>query len=267
MIDYQEKETILKADKINLSFGKKIVLRDVSFDIKDVTRAGVSQGQVETIAGRSGIGKSQLFKICAGLGEPTSGTIKIGVDQHIVNAGDVGIVPQNYILFNHRTILKNLLIALNRSGQKLSDKEKTDIINKFAEDFDLLEHLNKYPGQLSGGQKQRTSIVQQILTGNKFILMDEPFSGLDSVMIDKVTKLILKISLMDELNTIVIVSHDISNALAVSDKVLVLAKEEGKEGATITKEFDLKKMGLAWRPDIKRDAEFRELVENVKTII
>jgi ABC-type nitrate/sulfonate/bicarbonate transport system ATPase subunit len=257
---YKEKGTILKADKINLSFGDKKVLRDVSFEIKDITRDNLNQGQIVSLIGRSGIGKSQLFKILSGLNRPTSGEVKIGLNQSIVNAGEVGIVPQNYILFKWRTILKNLVIAAGKNAD-------IELILAYAEDFHLTEHLNKFPEQLSGGQRQRVSILQQMLTGNKFILMDEPFASIDSIMIDKVMKLITKISLMHEENTIVIVSHDISNSLAISDIAFVLAKKDDKEGATITKTIDLKKMGLAWREDIKRDSQFRDLVEDVKGII
>lgn len=267
MITYTEHETILKAIDIDLNFGEKVVLRKVNFDIKNIVRAGLSQGQVISWIGRSGVGKSQLFKICAGLIKPTAGQVKIGVEQKDVKAGNVGIVPQNYILFNHRSIRSNLHIAVNHCGEKLQEKEKQNRIEVLAEEFGLTEHLNKYPMQLSGGQRQRVSILQQILTGNKFILMDEPFSGLDPIMIDKVVNLIRKISLMDELNTIVIVSHDISNAMAISDTTFVLAPEEGKSGATITKVIDLKAMGLAWRPDIKRDQHFRDVVEDIKKII
>ena len=160
-----------------------------------------------------------------------------------------------------------LLIAIDNCIEKVFDKDKLDRVNQFAEEFHLTEHLNKYPMQLSGGQRQRVAILQQILTGNKFILMDEPYSGIDNIMLAKVMQLITKVSLLHEHNTIIIVSHDISNSLAISDLVWVLAKEDDKEGATITKTIDLKKMGLAWREDIKRDSKFRDLVENVKEII
>lgn len=267
MIDYVEKDVILKAESIYLKFGDKLILRDLNFQVKDVSRVGVNQGQVVSIIGRSGVGKTQLFKICSGLMAPTSGTVKIGIGQNLVKEGDVGIVPQNYPLFNHRLIIKNLSIALDNSGQKLKSNERIEIIKKYANDFELGDHLYKYPQQLSGGQKQRVSILQQILAGNKFLLLDEPLSGLDSLMVGKVLNLLVKISLMDEMNTLVIVSHDIRNALAISDLVWVLAKQKDKEGATITEVIDLKKMGLAWDPEIKRNPQFNELVENVRNII
>jgi len=267
MISYSEKEVILKAENVSLSFGDKQILHDVNFEIHDVTRAGVSQGQVVSLIGRSGIGKTQLFKICSGIMAPTKGIVKIGVEQKPVEAGDVGIVPQNYILFNHRSVFKNLLIALDHSDRKLDEKQKKEIIDKHASDFDLSDHLSKYPMQLSGGQKQRVSILQQILTGNKFILLDEPFSGLDAIMVDKVIDLLVKISLMDELNTLIIVSHDIQNSMAISDLVWVLAQDKNHQGATIMEQVDLKKEGLAWRSDIRMDPLFQKQVDRVKSLI
>lgn len=267
MVSYSEKGVILKADDVCVSLDGNPILRKINLEVQDIIREGVQQGQVVSIVGRSGCGKTTLFKALSGLSKPTSGTIKIGFEQKIVEAGQVGIVPQNYLLFNHRLIIKNLRIALDNSGQKLSDKEKTEIIYKYASDFELKDHLYKYPEQLSGGQRQRVSILQQILTGNKFLLLDEPFSGLDSLMVGKVLNLLIKISLLDEMNTLIIVSHDIRNALAISDLVWVLKKEEGKEGATITETIDLKKMDLAWQPDIKRNPQFNDLVEHVRTLI
>ena len=142
--------------------------------------------------------------------------------------------------------------------------EKTELINSYADKFGLKEHLKKYPMQLSGGQRQRVSIIQQILTGNKFILLDEPFSGLDPVIKDKVVDLLVSISELDELNTLIIVSHDIENSLAISDTVFIMANQPNKEGATITEKLDLMEMGLAWNPEIKKDHKFQEIVEHMK---
>ncbi len=260
---YKREKVILKVENVCLTYDKPI-LRDVSFEIHDITRPNVSQGQVVSLIGRSGIGKTQLFKILSGLLTPKSGSVRIGTDLHPVVAGEVGIVPQNYILFNHRTIFDNLSLGLRGSPEKMHDKEKVDVIESYASKFELKEHLKKYPMQLSGGQRQRVSILQQILTGNKFILLDEPFSGLDPVIKDKVLDLLVRISELDEMNTLVVVSHDIENSLAISDTAFILANQEHKEGATITESIDLADMGLSWNPDIKKNKDFQELVIQMK---
>jgi ABC-type nitrate/sulfonate/bicarbonate transport system ATPase subunit len=234
--------------------------------VHNIVRPGISQGQVISLIGRSGIGKTQLFKILAGLIKPGSGTVLVGLDQHPVVAGEVGIVPQNYILFNHRSVQENLRLAMKHASITLSAKEKDDLINEYATKFDLTEHLKKYPLQLSGGQRQRVSIIQQVLTGNKFILLDEPFSGLDALIIDRVMELLLQVSTLHELNTLVIISHDVENSLAISDTAFILAKEKGsdKEGATITETLDLIEMGLAWNPAIRENVKFQQLVSQIK---
>jgi ABC-type nitrate/sulfonate/bicarbonate transport system ATPase subunit len=257
------KEVILQVENVSLTYDKPI-LRDINFSIHNITRPNLQQGQVVSLIGRSGIGKTQLFKILAGLLTPQSGTVKIGSDLHAVKAGEVGVVPQNYILFNHRTIAENLKLGIRGSLNQYSEAQKADLIKDYANRFGLSEHLKKYPMQLSGGQRQRVSIIQQILTGNNFILLDEPFSGLDPVIKDKVVELLVSISLIDELNTLIIVSHDIENSLAISDTAFIMANQEGHQGATITETIDMIHLGFAWNPDIKKDKEFLDLVGHMK---
>lgn len=261
-MNYTKNDVILQVENVSLRYDK-LILRDVNFMIHDIVRPGISQGQVISLIGRSGIGKTQLFKILSGINKPTSGVVKIGKDLHPVVAGEVGIVPQNYILFNHRSVIDNLKIAI-KNNNEIPDKDKEKVIKEYASNFDLKEQLNKYPMQLSGGQRQRVSIIQQVLTGNKFILFDEPFSGLDALMIDKVIELILKVSTLQEMNTLVIVSHDIQNSLAVSDTAFILANQGDKEGATITETLDLIEMDFAWHPDIKKEQAFQYLVSQIK---
>ena len=141
------------------------------------------------------------------------------------------------------------------------------MIQHYAMEFNLEEELKKYPQQLSGGQRQRASIIQQLLKGSDFLLLDEPFSGLDICVLDKVTELLLQVSVSDELKTLIIVSHDISTSVAISDTVLIMGNEAGKEGATIKKEIDLIARDLAWKKDIKKEKSFIETVEEIKACL
>jgi ABC-type nitrate/sulfonate/bicarbonate transport system ATPase subunit len=263
MTEHTKEEVILKVENVSLTYDR-LILRDVNFEVQNIVRPNMSQGQVVSLIGRSGIGKTQLFKILSGLLQPTTGVVRIGDDLHPVEAGEVGIVPQNYILFNHRNIEDNLKIGQRASGVNISSKEAKDMIAGYAERFGLKECLKKYPMQLSGGQRQRVSIIQQILTGNRFILLDEPFSGLDPIIKDKVVELLATISCMHELNTLIIVSHDIENSLVISDTAFILGTQEGKEGATIKETIDLIKMGYAWNPEIRHNKDFKEFVDQMK---
>lgn len=261
---YKLNETLLKLQDINLSFGDNLILRDINYEVKDITRDNNITGQVITLLGKSGVGKTQLMKIIAGLQAPTQGRVLLGKHQVDVQPGLVGMVMQSYPLFNHRTLLGNLELVSD-------DKEK---IMYYCNEFDIVDHLNKYPSQLSGGQRQRTAIVQQLLCSDKFILLDEPFSGLDPVATEKLTQNILKVANQDDENTVIISSHILEPSLEISDTVLMLGhdylvdgdKREKVKGATIKHMFDLASHGLAWTPNIRTNPLFRELIEDIRKI-
>ena len=261
-MNYSKNEVLLRVENVGLQLDGKAILHDVNFSIENIVRPGLSQGQVVSLIGRSGIGKTQLFKILAGIRHPSSGTVRIGEQQVLVEAGMVGIVPQNYVLFNHRTIRGNWQIAMEKSEMDAAGKDK--LMQEYAAHFGLSEHLEKYPMQLSGGQRQRVSIIQQVLTGNKFILLDEPFSGLDAIMVDRITELLLKVSQLDEHNTLIIVSHDIESAVAISDAVYLLGTPDPEKGATMTRAYDLCEMDLAWQPDIRKNPRFQQLLLEIR---
>lgn len=261
MTDCIKTNVLLEAKSIQFSYADKVILRDINFCIKDIVRPGMQQGQVVSLIGRSGIGKTQLFKILSGLQKPGAGSVTIQ-NNKVVQPGDMGVIFQNYYLFEWRTVFQSLFLAA-KQNQLLKGKEK-EMIEKYATDFQLTDELQKYPQQLSGGQRQRVSIIQQLLKGSNFLLLDEPFSGLDICVLDKVTELLLQVSVSDELKTLIIVSHDITTSVAISDTVLIMGNETGKPGATIKKEIDLIERDLAWKKDIKREKAFIETVEEIK---
>lgn len=264
MTDYIKTSVLLEANNIQLSYGGKCILRDINFTIKDIHRPGMQQGQVVSLIGRSGIGKTQLFKILSGLQQPQAGTVKINGDK-TVTAGDMGVIFQNYYLFEWRTVAQSLMLAAKQNASLKGHEQK--MIDQYAADFNLKDELQKYPQQLSGGQRQRVSIIQQLLKGSDFLLLDEPFSGLDVCMLDRVTELLLKVSVSDERKTLIIVSHDISTSVAISDTVLILGNESGLPGATIKNEIDLIQRDLAWRKDIRKEAAFADVVEEIKACL
>jgi len=261
MTAYTKGEVLLQADNVQLCFGNRVILHDINFAIKNIVRPGMQQGQVVSLVGRSGIGKTQLFKLLSGLQSPSAGHIYLQ-NNKTVQAGDMGVIFQNYYLFEWRTVYHSLLLAA-RQNAALAGKEK-EHIDRYAEQFQLTEHLQHYPQQLSGGQRQRASIIQQLLKGSPFLLLDEPFSGLDVCVLDKVVELLLEVSVSDEFKTLIIVSHDIATAAAISDTVFILGCEAGKPGATIKKEIDLVERGLAWEKDIKQRKAFTDTIEEIK---
>lgn len=262
-MQYLMGDTLLKVDNVSKAYDGKVVLRDINFEIKDIVRPNIQQGQVVSLVGQSGVGKSTLFDILSGTLRADTGSVLIGKEKKEACIGDMGVVLQDYFIYPWRKVKTILAFAVEKNP-KIKTADRDAAIADIAGQFNLSDHLSKYPFQLSGGQKQRVSIAEQLLIGDDFILLDEPFSGLDGLMIDKVTDLLDKVAQSDELKTLIIVSHDLVNSLAISDTVFVLAKEEGKAGATITKKIDLISRGLCWQKDIKEMPQFRELLKEVK---
>lgn len=253
---YKLAERLLTVEHLNLNFGEKIVLRDININIDNIVREGMHQGQTVALLGPSGIGKTQLFRCIAGLQRPTSGMVRLKDETHPVISGDVGVVQQSYPLLQHRTIMGNL---------KLVCKDEPRIVS-FLTRFGLLEHAKKYPVQLSGGQRQRVAIIQQMIGDRHFLLMDEPFSGLDIIAKDNVIKLINEVSIIDEHNTTICTTHDLESAVQIADTIWILGREKDKPGATIVQTMDLIERGLAWNPDAAHHPNFHPTVDELKEI-
>jgi len=177
----------------------------------------------------------------------------------------MGVIFQNYYQFGWRTVEGSLRLAARRN--KALKGMENDAIREYADQFDLSDVLKRYPKQLSGGQQQRVSIIQQLLKGSDFLLLDEPFSGLDVCVLDKVVSLLLKVSLSHEFKTLIIVSHDIPTAVAISDTVFILGKKGGQEGSTIVRSIDLMERGLAWQPNVQEEKAFVETIKEIKACL
>lgn len=266
---YEIGDCLLKAEHVHLDLGGKTILRDVNLEINDIKRPGLTQGQVVALLGPSGMGKTRLFRILAGLDEPDEGQVHVGCPPMPVQRGQVGVVAQNYPLFNHRTVLGNLVVAGKQAGMD-AGKAKTQA-EKILLDFGLSEHAKKYPVQLSGGQRQRVAIAQQFMCSEHFLLMDEPFSGLDLNAIERVIEMVTEIAASDEKKTFIIVTHDIAAALEVADTVWVLGRDRDVNdqpipGARIQKSYNLIDLGLAWRKGVTNDPEFIRVMKEIREI-
>lgn len=271
----ERKEIILEAKNVSLSFGPKIVLNDINVLVRDVTRPGYLQGQVVAFLGPSGIGKSQFSQYLAGMPESAAtitGSITIKHPPQPVKRGMVGMVDQHYTLFRHRKVWGNLMIAGKRA--KLSYRARRDLATSLLERFNFnVDDVKKmYPRDLSGGQRQRIAIIQQLMCSENYLIMDEPFSGLDIVVKEKAMELIKELSLLDEMNTIIVISHDIASALMIADMVWLLGRERDADGnilaqgATIKREhqIDLIERDLCYDPEIRNNPRFLDLVREVE---
>lgn len=265
-IPYNQKETILHVENLTIAYGEKVILQNVNIIEKDTVRDGISQGQTIAVVGRSGRGKSTLFRALTGLEKPTSGRVLIPdyskpvtngqQPAKLVQEGDVGFVDQKYTLFRHKTVYQALMFALRNSTQ--SKEEKNDKIMKYLQEWGLEKSKDQYPVFLSGGQRQRTAILEQLLSSGYYMVLDEPFSGLDIGNITSVKKAFQLISQSHELNTIIFSTHDIELAVELADSIYIVGYPTDEKGdtvpiGTILKHFDLKQMGLAWRESFSTD--------------
>lgn len=296
---YTKHDTILQVEDLSMTLDGKLILRDVNFKIEDVQVPGETRGQIESIIGPSGVGKTTLINALCGWYNPNQNTgdcelniwdkfqkrlnpkkeiIKketfkmegkclIGSPLAPVKLGQVGLVQQNYTLFEDLTVMQNLSF-INPKYTKADGLQKS---KEYLGYFDLWDKRDSFPYQLSGGQRQRVAILQALLSSNHYILLDEPFSGLDINMIERTIETIRKAADLDELNTFIIITHDISSACAISDEVMVLGKERNPDGTfipggTILKEYDLIADGLAWHNDIRKMPEFARLTAEMRDL-
>ncbi|MEQ1504021.1 MAG: ATP-binding cassette domain-containing protein [Myxococcota bacterium] len=257
---------VLRVHNVRLRLGVHQVLDGIDFDIVNRLRPGIETGQVVGLLGPSGVGKTQLLRILAGLRAPDEGTV-LGPDGHPFRAGSVGVVFQNYPLLAHHTVKGNLLVAAAAVG--MTSAKALERVNQLLTHFRLEERADFYPAQLSGGQRQRVAIAQQLVNPTTLLLMDEPFSGLDPAATELVQRLVTDVANIDDLNTVVLVTHDIRAAMAVSDTLVLIGRDRdpaGKivSGAKVKDTYDLVAAGLMWQENIGALPEFAAMEREIR---
>ena len=212
---------MLEIKNLEKNFGEKRVLKGINLT--------VNKGDIIGIIGPSGCGKSTLLRCINLLEKPTSGEIifedkSIQNSKHILDIRrKIGMVFQQFNLFNHMTVLDNIILAptLNKLMSKdEAIKNACTLLKK----VDLLDIKNSYPNQISGGQKQRVAIIRTLMMNPEIILFDEPTSALDPEMIGEVTNLMKKLA--DDGMTMLIVSHELNFIKNFCTRVIYL--DDGK---------------------------------------
>ncbi len=208
---------------ISKSFGSNKVLDELNLKIRDK--------EVHTVIGQSGVGKSVLMKILIGLIRPDSGKILVD-DQDISDYTEdelnekirikIGVVYQNGALWDSLTIGENLKLVL-KIKKNIEEEEMESMVKESLEMVDLPDLEDKYPEELSGGMKKRISIARAMILKPKYIIYDEPGTGLDPVLTNMVDDMIIKLNEEHEITSLVI-SHDIKSAEKISDKISMLYK-------------------------------------------
>ena len=213
-------ENILEVKNIGKKYqnkeGEILALKNVNFRVK--------KGEFVSIIGPSGCGKSTLLSIIAGLEEKTTGEIYIEGEKVNGISSKIGYMLQRDCLLEWRNILSNTMFGLEVKGIK--DNVDKEYVLELLKKYNLYEFKDKYPSELSGGMRQRVALIRTLAVKPKILLLDEAFSALDYQTRIMVTNDIYYI-LRKEKITAIIVTHDISEAISMSDRVLVLSKRPG----------------------------------------
>ncbi len=218
-------ESILSLDHIYYSYhdknGETPVINDLSFEIEP--------GSFTSIVGPSGCGKSTLLSLLCDLIKLEAGTIYIRPPENNPDSR-MGYMLQKDNLFEWRSIYKNVMLGLEINNKKTP--ENIAYVNHLLEQYDLAEFKSARPSQLSGGMRQRAALIRTLALKPDILLLDEPFSALDYQTRLEVREDICNI-LRSEMKTVILVTHDISEAIAMTDRVLILTSRPAKLLKTI----------------------------------
>jgi nitrate/nitrite transport system ATP-binding protein len=244
-----EAANCISVKNVTISFqtngkGTFTAVKNIDLDIK--------KGEIVSIIGHSGCGKSTLMNSISGMVKPTSGEVTVNGNKVIGPGPDRGIVFQNYSLLPWMTVYKNVYEAVDSVLKYKSAAEKKEIVEYNLKMVNLLQHRDKLPSQLSGGMKQRTAIARAFAINPSVLLLDEPFGALDALIKGSMHQ------------TIVMVTHDIEEAIFLSDRVVVM--NDGPE-ATIREIVDINIARPRNKKDIVHLPEYMEVHDKLLSLL
>ncbi len=217
--------SVLQVNNVSKSFEQEKIIENISLELHE--------GEIVSLLGVSGGGKTTLFNIIAGLSQPDTGSVVLDDTDITGKPGNISYMLQKDLLLPYRTIIDNVALPLIIRGEKKNAaREKAA---SYFEEFGLGGTEQKYPSQLSGGMKQRAALLRTYLFSEKVALLDEPFSALDMLTKSAVHEWYLDVMEKIRLSTLFI-THDIDEAILLSDRIYLLT---GKPG-TLTKEIVIK---------------------------
>ena len=208
-------KNILEVKNLSYSFGNNPILKDINIY--------VNENEMVTIVGSSGVGKSTLFNLIAGVLKKQIGEITINGSNDYI--GKVAYMLQKDLLFEHKTIIDNVILPLIIA--KVDKKEALEEGNKILKQFNLDKYANKYPQQLSGGMRQRVALIRTYMFKKNIFLLDEAFSALDAITKKELHKWYLDLKKEFNLTTLLI-THDIEEAVFLSDRIYILGNKPGE---------------------------------------
>ena len=208
---------ILNCENITKNYEGSPVVENISLELEE--------GGFISLLGPSGVGKTTLFNALAGVEKPDAGKVFLNGENITGLSGKLSYMLQKDLLLEYRTVLDNVILPLLIHGQK--KKQAREYAAAFFPQFGLEGYEKKYPRQLSGGMRQRAALLRTCMRQNPVILLDEPFSSLDAITRRKMQSWYCEISFQMKLSTLFI-THDIEEALALSDTIYILNGKPGK---------------------------------------
>lgn len=222
--------TKLKIENITSGYDGKIIIKDINLSLEE--------GKTVSILGQSGIGKSTLLNVIAGLLKPYEGKIILNGEDITNTTGHISYMLQKDLLLPFKTISQNIMLPLIIKG--INKKKAREKVDSYLDEFGLRGYEDKYPASLSGGMKQRASLLRSYLFQAEIMLLDEPFSALDYFTKYKMHKWYIDIK--DKLNlSTIFITHDIDEALKLSDNIYIMKGSPATlTGPILDKENDSK---------------------------
>ena len=208
-------KTILEIKNLSHSFGENKILKDINIHLEE--------NEMVAIVGTSGAGKTTLFNLIAGLLKKQYGEIKINDSDDYI--GKVAYMLQKDLLFEHKTIINNVILPLIIA--KFDKKVALEEGHKILKQFNLDIYADKYPKQLSGGMRQRVALIRTYMFKKNIFLLDEAFSALDAITKKELHKWYLDLKKEFNLTTLLI-THDIEEAVFLSDRIYILGNKPGE---------------------------------------
>lgn len=246
--------TGISLENVSFSYGEKSVLRNINLRIKN--------GEFVSLLGASGSGKTTLLRIIAGLEKPSAGTVTDSGRAVTAPSLQRSFVFQNYSLFPWFSLRENIALAIKKAHPELNRARRLVLARKHLELVGLADAVKKYPFELSGGMQQRGAIARALALGAPVLLMDEPFGALDPVNRSRLQDLLLSVwrNTESERKTVVFVTHDVDEAILLSDRVVML----GSSPAGIIDEIQIDLPRPRSRRILTESNEFRHLREHIQ---
>ncbi len=239
-----------RCENIIKNYQSEPVIKDISLSIKS--------GQIVSLVGSSGVGKTTLFNVLSGLDLPDGGKVYLGGNDITGQSGKVGYMQQKDLLLPYKTIIDNVCLPLLLKGE--NKKSAYNKAEQFFKDFGIEGTRKKYPHQLSGGMRQRAAFLRTYLFCDKIMLLDEPFSALDTITKRKMHEWFL--DMQQKIGAgVLFITHDIDEALYLSSKILIMSGVPGKITSQIDIPHDLKASNFEF------SAEYtllkKQIIENI----